>query len=65
MSVGEGEEGQALLDADLAELGKNPLWTSLPFVTANAIHRYDMEMVYGSPSGQMAFLDEVEKALLG
>jgi len=65
MSVGEGAEGQAQLDADLAELGKNALWASLPFVTANAIHRYDMEMVYGSPSGQMAFLDEVEQALLG
>jgi len=65
MSVGEGAEGQAQLDADLAELGKNALWASLPFVTDNAIHRYDMEMVYGSPSGQMAFLDEVEQALLG
>jgi iron complex transport system substrate-binding protein len=65
MSVGEGAEGQAQLDADLAELGKNELWAGLPFVAENAIHRYDMEMVYGSPSGQLAFLDEVERALLG
>lgn len=65
MSVTEGEEGQALLDADLAELGANPLWANLPFVTANAIHRFDLEMVYGSPSGQLAFLAVVEKALLG
>jgi iron complex transport system substrate-binding protein len=65
MSVGDGAEAQAQLDADLAVIGQNALWASLPFVTQNAIHRYDMEMVYGSPSGQMAFLDEVEKALLG
>ena len=28
------------------------------------IHTYDLEMIYGSPSGQYALLEKFEKALL-
>ncbi|MCU1518733.1 MAG: ABC-type Fe3+-hydroxamate transporter, extracellular iron-siderophore binding protein [Pseudarthrobacter sp.] len=42
----------------------NKLWTALPFVANQEIHTYDLEMLYGSPSGQYAFLETVEKALL-
>lgn len=42
----------------------NKLWTALPFVANKQIHTFDLEMIYGSPSGQYAFLETVEKALL-
>lgn len=48
-----------------AALADNTLWNNLPFVENDAIHPFDMEMQFGSPSGQMAFLDIVEKELLG
>ena len=41
----------------------NPLWTRLDFVVNDHIIPFEMEIVYGSPSGQLAFLDVVEKAL--
>jgi iron complex transport system substrate-binding protein len=47
-----------------AELVGNGLWTSLPFVANGRVAVHDLEMVYGSPSGQYAFLEAVEKALL-
>ena len=46
-------------------LAANSIWQGLPAVQAGEIHPYDYEMIYGSPSGQMAFLDVVEQALLG
>ena len=47
-----------------APLAGNKLWTSLPFVANKEIHTYDLEMIYGSPSGQYALLEKTEKALL-
>lgn len=47
-----------------APLANNKLWTSLPFVANKQIHTYDLEMIYGSPSGQYALLEKFEKALL-
>ncbi len=47
-----------------APLANNKLWTSLPFVANKQIHSYDLEMIYGSPSGQYALLEKFEKALL-
>ncbi|BCW09090.1 hypothetical protein NtRootA4_01500 [Arthrobacter sp. NtRootA4] len=47
-----------------APLAGNKLWTSLPFVANKEIHTYDLEMIYGSPSGQYALLEKIEKALL-
>jgi iron complex transport system substrate-binding protein len=58
-----GEKGEAEFEQLLADLGKNPLWADLGFVQADHIVSYDMEMTYGSPSGQMAFLDVVAEAL--
>ncbi|ACZ23617.1 ABC-type Fe3+-hydroxamate transport system, periplasmic component [Sanguibacter keddieii DSM 10542] len=45
-------------------LAGNAVWQQLPFVTEGQIFTSDLEMIYGSPSGQYAFLEEVEKALL-
>ncbi len=50
---------------DEPALTANSIWQGLPAVQAAAINPYDYEMIYGSPSGQMAFLDVVEQALLG
>ena len=47
-----------------AEIEGNALWSALPAVSSGNVVRYDMEMNYGSPSGQYAFLEVVEKALL-
>ncbi|MEI2277332.1 ABC transporter substrate-binding protein [Paenarthrobacter ilicis] len=47
-----------------APLANNKLWTSLPAVANKQIHTYDLEMIYGSPSGQYALLEKFEKALL-
>lgn len=47
------------------ELAGNTIWQQLPFAAADAVHTFDLEMIYGSPSGQYAFLEVVEKALLG
>ncbi|MBD3780091.1 ABC transporter substrate-binding protein [Cellulomonas sp. ES6] len=43
----------------------NPLWQALPAVQDGQIHTGDMEMLYGSPSGHMAYLEFVAGALLG
>lgn len=42
----------------------NALWQQLPFVTNKQIFAFDLEMTYGSPSGQYALLEVIEKALL-
>jgi len=53
------QEHDALID----QLNKIPTWRSLPFVQNNRVYTYDMEMVYGSPSGQTTFLEVVRNAL--
>lgn len=58
------DEKTGELTDPFAELAGNGLWTSLPFVANGNIAVHDMEMIYGSPSGQYAFLEVVEKALL-
>ncbi len=58
-----GPGGQKEHDTLMEQLIKIPTWRSLPFVRNDRIHTYDMEMVYGSPSGQTAFLEVVRKAL--
>ncbi|MFF3065356.1 ABC transporter substrate-binding protein [Oerskovia sp. NPDC057915] len=58
------DEKTGELTDPFAELAGNGLWTSLPFVANGNVAVHDMEMIYGSPSGQYAFLEVVEKALL-
>lgn len=58
-----GEEGEQAYQTNLDEAAKNPLWADLEFVQNDQLIPYDMEMTYGSPSGQMAFLGVVEDAL--
>jgi iron complex transport system substrate-binding protein len=43
----------------------NPLWQALPAVQNGAIYTGDLEMLYGSPSGHMAYLEFVAASLLG
>jgi len=50
------------LESSLEEASKNALWRELTFVKEDGIVGYPMEMTFGSPSGQMAFLDVVEQA---
>lgn len=58
------EDGSGLVGTQDALVG-NALWNQLGFVQAGEIHGYNYEMVYGSPSGQRAFLEVVAEALLG
>lgn len=58
-----GDKGAAEYANTQSTLMKNPLWARLDFVKDKRIVPYDMEMTYGSPSGQMAFLDVIEKAI--
>ncbi|MBM7789346.1 ABC transporter substrate-binding protein [Tenggerimyces flavus] len=48
----------------LKDVASNKIWKNLRFVKNGAYVPFDMEMLYGSPSGHEAFLDVVEKALL-
>lgn len=48
-----------------APVADNPLWQALPAVQDGAIYTGDLEMLYGSPSGQMAYLEFVADSLLG
>lgn len=61
---GVNEDGTGLIGEEEA-LAQNSLWNQLGFVQNGQIHGYNYEMVYGSPSGQSAFLEVVAKALLG
>ena len=61
-SVGVDENPSLLQSSD--KLNASSVWKDLGFVKDDQITGFDMEMVYGSPSGQMALVDEVEKALL-
>ncbi|MFJ6415705.1 ABC transporter substrate-binding protein [Paeniglutamicibacter sp. NPDC091659] len=61
-SVGVGEDRTLLQTSD--KLNASSVWKDLGFVKDDQITGFNMEMVYGSPSGQMALVDVVEKALL-
>ncbi len=50
------------LETALDDLAKNRIWSDLAFVKDDGIVEYPLEMTFGSPSGQMAFLDVVEQA---
>lgn len=58
------EDGTVWVEEDEALL-QNALWQNLSFVKNGTYFPYNYEMIYGSPSGQDAFLTVVEKALLG
>ncbi|MFJ4225166.1 ABC transporter substrate-binding protein [Microbacterium sp. NPDC089695] len=62
--TGANEDGTVWVETDDA-LKQNALWQNLSFVKDTQYHPYNYEMIYGSPSGQDAFLSVVEKALLG
>lgn len=62
--TGANEDGSVALLTD-ESLQSNALWTDLSFVQNGQIYGYNYEMLYGSPSGQDAFLTVVEEALLG
>ena len=59
---GAGDSGQKEFQTTKDTLGKNKLWTALPFVADDHIVPDEMEMTYGSPSAAMAFLDVVQKS---
>tara|TARA_R100000365_G_C2739228_1_gene68077 strand:+ start:245 stop:1276 length:1032 start_codon:yes stop_codon:yes gene_type:complete len=61
--VGEGEQGLAAHRAMMAEAEENPLWARLDIVANEHIVPFEMEMVFGSPSGQLAFLEVVAQTL--
>ncbi|MFE0152322.1 ABC transporter substrate-binding protein [Nonomuraea sp. NPDC059007] len=63
VSVGVGEEGKKELATMLGTLGQSPAWRALPFVKNKRIYTYNMEIAYGSPSGQQAFVEQVRKDL--
>lgn len=48
----------------LKDVASNKIWKNLRFVKNGAYVPFDLEMLYGSPSGHEAFLDVVEQALL-
>lgn len=62
-TVGVGEAGMAEHEERMADAARNPVWAQLDFVRNGHIVPFEMEMVYGSPSGQLAFLEVVAKAL--
>ncbi|SDC96801.1 ABC transporter substrate-binding protein [Glycomyces harbinensis] len=65
MIRGIGDEGDAQFQQLLDDAAENPLWADLDFVAQDGVVGYEMEMTFGSPSGQLAFLDVVEQALVG
>ncbi len=56
---------QGTFDDPFAAVADNPLWQALPAVRNGQIYVGDLEMLYGSPSGQMAYLEFVADSLLG
>jgi len=65
VTVASTEEGQEQFETIMDEAGKNPLWANLDMVKNDRVIPFDLEMTFGSPSGQMAFLDVVEDAVTG
>lgn len=64
MAVGAGETGRANYEATMKALDASPIWRDLPFVRNNRIFTYELEMTFGSPNGQSAFVDAVTTTLL-
>ncbi|QDZ10149.1 ABC transporter substrate-binding protein [Devosia ginsengisoli] len=62
-TVGVGETGMTEHEERMADAARNPVWAQLDVVRNGHIVPFEMEMVYGSPSGQLAFLKVVAKAL--
>lgn len=48
---------------DMTTLTESEAWKRLPFVQNGQVLEYDLELSFGSPSSQLALLDEVEKDL--
>lgn len=63
--AGLDETGLAAHREWLEEANKNPVWSQLDMVRNNRVVPFEMEMVFGSPSGQLAFLEVVAQALGG
>ncbi|WP_157974965.1 ABC transporter substrate-binding protein [Glycomyces dulcitolivorans] len=63
MIRGLGDEEEAVFQQLLDDAAQNPLWGDLDFVQNDGIVGYEFEMTFGSPSGQLAFLEVVEQAL--
>ena len=63
LHLGRRRRGRPLLQTS-DKLNASSVWKGLGFVKDDQITGFNMEMVYGSPSGQMALVDVVEKALL-
>lgn len=49
---------------DMTTLTSSEAWKRLPFVQNGQVLEYDLELSFGSPSSQLALLDEVEKDLV-
>ena len=47
----------------MEEAARNPLWARLNVVEDEHIVPFELEMVFGSPSGQLAFLEVVAQTL--
>ncbi|MFT4262293.1 MAG: ABC transporter substrate-binding protein [Nocardioides sp.] len=58
-----GEAG--FVEKKNAELAGNSLWTGLPFVKDDHIAAFEYGISFGGPSGQLAFLEIVRRALTG
>lgn len=64
MYSGQDAASQKQHEDTLATLSENDLWAEAPFIENDELYTYDMEMIYGSPSGHWALLEVVEQALL-
>lgn len=58
-----GEKGAQEQEEIMDEMKQNELFAELPWVAQDKIATYEMEMTFGSPSGQLAFLEVVADAL--
>ncbi|MCW4467206.1 ABC transporter substrate-binding protein [Glutamicibacter sp. MNS18] len=65
MTKGVGQVGEDEFNKTISELEKSPFWKDLPFVKNNRIYTYEMDMAYGSPSGALAFIEQVASDLSG
>jgi len=61
---GLDEDSKKAQKKTLDEIAKNALWSDLEFVKKNQLISFEIEVSYGSPSGALAFLDVVRKALV-
>jgi|TARA_A100001391_G_scaffold135519_1_gene94234 iron complex transport system substrate-binding protein len=61
--ISVGDEGLAAHATLMEEAARNPLWARLNVVEDEHIVPFELEMVFGSPSGQLAFLEVVAQTL--